>query len=68
MKRAPILVFIVTCAIAIALPLRGAAKGTENSSDSNVVIQQDAVVHFGQPQPQPGGPPRISWIPMMSPS
>src|SRR5262245_2318313 len=48
MKRAPVIAFIVACTtVGFALP------GTAQNS----VIEHDAVVEFGQPQPQPGGPP-----------
>ena len=52
MNRNAILAIATACAFAVAFPLRGTAK--DNDHD-NVVAQQDAVVHFGQQQPQPGG-------------
>src|SRR5262245_18860033 len=54
MKRVSIVASIVTCAVAIAFPLSGRAS---NDNNGNVVAQHDAVVQFGQSQPQPGGTP-----------
>jgi len=52
MKRNAILAMAAACALAVAFPLRGVAK---DHDDDNVVAQHDAVVQFGQGQPQAGG-------------
>src|SRR2546423_9256947 len=51
MSRKGILAIAAACSLAVAFPLRGTAK----DKDDNVVAQHDAVVQFGQGQPQPGG-------------
>ena len=55
MSRKAILAVAAAIALAVAFPLRGTAHDGDND-DNNVVAQHDAVVQFGQPQPQPGGP------------
>ena len=54
MNRRVILAIAAACSLAVAFPLRGTAKDKDND-DANVVVQHDAVVQFGQTQPQPGG-------------
>jgi plastocyanin len=57
MNQKAILALAAACALAVAFPLTGAAKDKDkdNDKDDNVVAQHDAVVGFGQGQPQPGG-------------
>jgi len=52
MNRRVILAIAAACSLAVAFPLRGTAK---DKDDPNVVVQHDAVVQFGQGQPQVGG-------------
>jgi plastocyanin len=54
MNRRAILAIAAACSLAVAFPLRGTAKDKDND-DANVVVQHDAVVQFGQTQPQAGG-------------
>jgi hypothetical protein len=57
MSRKAILALAAACALAVAFPLTGNAKDKDKDKDNddNVVVQHDAVVEFGQGQPQPGG-------------
>jgi hypothetical protein len=52
MSRKGILAIAAACSLAVAFPLSGKAK---DKDDPNVVVQHDAVVQFGQGQPQAGG-------------
>lgn len=49
MNRKAILAIAAACSLAVAFPLTGAAKDKDND---HVNAVQDAVVEFGQPQPQ----------------
>ena len=54
MSRKAMLAMAATCALAVTFPLSGTAKDKDKKDkvDANVVVQQDAVVQFGQGQPQ----------------
>ena len=57
MSRKAILALAAACSLAVAFPLTGNAKDKDRDNDDNVVVEHDAVVQFGQRQPQPGGAP-----------
>jgi len=53
MTRHTCAAIVAASALAVAMPVRGVAK----DHDDDAVMEHDAVVQFGQPQPQAGGPP-----------
>jgi plastocyanin len=60
MNRRVILAIAAACSLAVAFPLRGTAKDKDKDDvDANVVVQHDAVVQFGQGQPQ-GSPAAVT--------
>ena len=60
MNRRAILAIAAACSLAVAFPLRGTAKDKDKDDvDANVVVQHDAVVQFGQGQPQ-GSPAAVT--------